>query len=76
MEHLFISVCLIDLSDVLSLTETVVQKTIELRKSYHIKLPDAIIAATALVYKLTIITRNTADFDKVSGLGCVDAHKM
>ena len=61
---------------VLQLTDTIVEKTIELRKSYKIKLPDAIIAATALVYNLTIITRNTADFDKVAGVSCVDAHAI
>jgi predicted nucleic acid-binding protein len=32
------------------------------------KLPDAIIAATALVNDLTIITRNIKDFDKIEGL--------
>ncbi|MBK8704770.1 MAG: PIN domain-containing protein [Saprospiraceae bacterium] len=46
---------------VLSLTDDVVQK---LRKQYKIKLPDAIIAATALVYDLTLVTRNISDFQK------------
>lgn len=59
---------------VLPLSDEVVQKTIELRKSHKIKLPDAIIAATALAYNLTLVTRNTADFQKVTGLDCVDAH--
>ncbi|HMQ49844.1 MAG TPA: type II toxin-antitoxin system VapC family toxin [Saprospiraceae bacterium] len=61
---------------VLPLSDEVVQKTIELRKNYKIKLPDAIIAATALAYNLTLITRNSADFQKVTGLVGVDSHQQ
>src|SRR5690554_6450859 len=39
---------------VLHLTDAVVGRTIEIRKIYKIKLPDAIIAATAIVYQLTL----------------------
>jgi len=53
---------------VLGLTDKVVEKTIELRKHYKIKLPDAIIAATALVHNMKLVTRNTADFDKLNSL--------
>lgn len=62
-------------SIVLPLSDGVVQKTIELRKQFKIKLPDAIIAATALAYHLTLITRNTADFKNISGLTCINAHE-
>ena len=65
----------IDVTNVLPLSDVVVQRTIELRKNYKIKLPDAIIAATALAYNLTLVTRNMADFQKVAGLACVDAHQ-
>ncbi len=65
----------VNASDVLLLSDLIVQTTISLRKSHKIKLPDAIIAATALTYNLTIITRNTADFAKISGISCVNAHK-
>jgi len=38
-------------------------------RTYHrLKLPDAIIAATAVVYNYTLITRNVSDFKGVSGL--------
>lgn len=50
------------------LTEAVVIETIALRKTYRIKLPDAIIAATALVHGFTLISRNDADFGKIAGL--------
>jgi len=40
----------IEASNVFLLTEPIVLKTIEIRKESKIKLPDAIIAATALVH--------------------------
>jgi predicted nucleic acid-binding protein len=60
---------------VLPLSDEVAEKTIELRKNYRIKLPDAIIAATALAYNLTLVTRNVSDFQRIAGLVCVDAHQ-
>jgi predicted nucleic acid-binding protein len=39
---------------IIPLNEDVVKKTIDLRKKYRIKIPDAIIAATALVLDLTL----------------------
>lgn len=61
-------------SSVLPLSEIVVQKTIELRKGKKIKLPDAIIAATALVHNLVLVTRNTSDFSNIDGLQLVNPH--
>lgn len=58
----------INASEVFTLEEPVILKAIEIRKAHRTKLPDAIIAATALVNELIIITRNTKDFDKVEGL--------
>ena len=58
----------INLSVVLQLADSVADKTIELRKSYKIKLPDAIIAATAIVHDLTLISRNDGDFKNIAGL--------
>ena len=49
-------------------------ETIALRKIQKIKLPDAIIAATALVHNLTIISRNTSDFKNITGLTCLDPY--
>ena len=50
------------------LNEPIVEQTIRLRQDYKIKTPDAIIAATALVYNLKLLSRNEADFKKVNGL--------
>jgi hypothetical protein len=36
---------------------------IQLRRQYRIRLPDAIIWATAKAYNATLVTRNTKDFD-------------
>ena len=66
----------IGLANIIFVNDTVAGKTIALRKAYKIKLPDAIIAATALIYNLTIITRNIADFKNIDGLGCIDPYTL
>lgn len=55
-------------SFVFGLDEAIIIESINVRKQYKIKLPDAIIAATALVNNLTLLTRNISDFKKVVGL--------
>ncbi len=50
----------------------VTNKVIELRQTTTIKLPDAIIAATALVNGLILWTHNTDDFKKVPKLQLFD----
>lgn len=55
-------------SNVFSLYDEVVEKTIELRRLYKVKLPDAIIAATAIVFELTLISRNDKDFIQIPEL--------
>ena len=61
---------------ILELTDAVVNQTIALRKQIKIKLPDAIIAATALVNGLELISRNTSDFKNVNGLTVIDPHTI
>lgn len=61
-------------SIVFSLEETIVKKTISLRKVNTIKLPDAIIAATAIVHDLQLITHNLKDFTNIPGLTVLDAN--
>ena len=43
-----------------------------LRQSRRIKLGDALIAATALLYELLLMTRNVDDFKRVSGLRIIN----
>ena len=45
------------------LNDQVAQKTIEIRRKFKTKTPDAIIAATALVHDMSIVTNNTSDFE-------------
>jgi predicted nucleic acid-binding protein len=64
------------IAHVYDLTESIILRTIELRRSRRIKVPDAIIAATALVYDLTLITHNLSDFETIPGLKLVDAYQI
>jgi predicted nucleic acid-binding protein len=57
---------------VIELEQTIKYRTAEIRKKYNIKLPDAIIAATALVYELSLISRNTKDFKNIGGLNLIN----
>ena len=54
------------------LYEEIIQLCISFRKNYPIKLPDAIIAATARHIKVPLMTRNMADFERVPELKMVD----
>jgi predicted nucleic acid-binding protein len=51
-------------------------KTIELRRKYKIKLPDAIIAATAIANNFTLITHNIKDFQKIEELQIINSYDM
>lgn len=62
----------VEASTVLKLNDAIVNKTIDIRKIRKLKLPDAIIAATALVHDLTLITRNTSDFADIQSLKVIN----
>lgn len=61
---------------VLDLTNNVVEASIDIRKKHKTKLPDAIIAATALVYDLVLISRNISDFKNIDGLQVIDPYSF
>jgi predicted nucleic acid-binding protein len=48
--------------------------TAAIRKTHKVKLPDAIIAATAIAKDVTLLTRNTKDFEGIDGLSYVNQH--
>ena len=58
----------VDSSQILHLSDSIVDRTVEVRKKSRVKLPDSIIAATALVYDLTLVADNDKDFRKIDGL--------
>jgi predicted nucleic acid-binding protein len=59
-------------SMVFPLTDDIVHQTIAIKQTHKIKLGDAIIAATALVHNLTLVTRNVSDFQTIAGLTVVN----
>jgi len=54
------------------LHEEIIRLCISFRQNYPIKLPDAIIAATARHIKVPLMTRNMADFERVPELKMLD----
>ena len=48
------------------LTDDIADETINLRRDNKIKLPDAIIYATALVEGLSLVTNNISDFKSLN----------
>ena len=66
----------IGLANIVYINDTVANKTIELRKTYKIKLPDALIAATALVYGFILLSRNINDFKNIIGLNVVNPYSF
>ena len=65
-EQTTIELC--DMFERIFLTKDIEKQTIFIRKSNKIKLPDAIIAATAMVYNLTLVTHNSDDFKNIPSL--------
>jgi len=73
----FVEQVLIDLVDfavLYHIDDEIIDKTIELRKKYKIKLPDAIIAATAVVHNLTLISHNFRDFQQITELNFINSY--
>jgi predicted nucleic acid-binding protein len=57
---------------ILPLDDAVAARAIALRQARKLGLADAIIAATALVHHLRLVTRNEEDFKHVAGLRVVN----
>jgi predicted nucleic acid-binding protein len=63
-------------STVIGLSAAIIDETVRLRRKYRLKTPDAIIAATALVYKCVIVTDNGKDFDNIKGLTWINPNRL
>jgi len=61
-------------AEIYHIDDKIIDQTIELRKRYKIKLPDAIIAATAIVHNFTLISRNSSDFLKITELNYINPY--
>ena len=61
---------------VLPLSKTVLDQAMKLRQLRKITLADALVAATALVYNLTLVTRNTKDFDWIPNLSLLNPFEL
>ncbi len=59
---------LIELATILPVSKEVADKAIELRRAKRIKLADAVIASTALVNNLSLVTTNIRDFKGIRHL--------
>ena len=66
----------ISLADVIEIDKQIIQTCIDLRKKYKIKLPDAIIAATAQARNLTLITNNEIDFTLIQNIHVINLHSL
>lgn len=63
-------------AQIIELEPDISEKSISLRKGNRIKIPDAIIAATALSKGLTLVTRNVRDFEKMKDLKVINPHTI
>lgn len=54
------------------ITPSVIDQAIQIRKVARIKIPDALIAATALVYEAHLVTANVTDFKGVARVEIVN----
>jgi len=63
-------------TSIIGINDSIIEETIRIRKNCRIKLPDAIIAATALVHNLTLLTRNTTDFKNINNLNIINPYEI
>jgi len=56
---------LCELFPIIHLNTEIIEKVISIRQQHKIKLPDAIILATAVISKMELITANVPDFANI-----------
>ena len=61
-----------DAAEVLEISQKIVIKVVELRQIQKMSLGDSLIAATALINDLILVTRNTEDFSWITQLKLLD----
>lgn len=58
----------LDTFEILAICSAVAERSVLLRQQHGMKLPDAIILATAQVHSRRLVTRNVKDFDGLNGV--------
>lgn len=66
----------ISMATVIEINKSIIDTCISLRKLKRIKLPDAIIAATAISQNLIIVSHNTKDFANIENLQIIDPYDL
>jgi predicted nucleic acid-binding protein len=66
----------ISLAFVVEIDKSIIDICVQLRKNHKIKLPDAIIAATAMARNYILITNNEKDFISISNLKIINPYKV
>lgn len=56
----------------ISISEQIIRESIKLRQQQKINLGDSLIAATAVVYDLALVTNNIKDFKWIDGLTLIN----
>jgi predicted nucleic acid-binding protein len=55
-------------STVIGVNKSIIDETIRIRKKFRLKLPDALIAATAITNNMILLSDNDKDFKRVTNL--------
>ena len=67
----------LDACTLFDLTLDVAEKAAELRRTYRkLAMPDAIIAATAMVNNMTLVSRNDKDFQQIKHLKYINPFRL
>ena len=61
----------VDFSNIIALSDSIVEKCIEIRRNCKVKTPDAIIAATAIVNDFVLLTSDS-DFNRIPNLKIIN----
>ena len=75
-EHSLLLKNFMDDASVFDLTAEVADLTISIRRTHKTKLPDSIIAATAIAHGMKLITRNTSDFKNIADLEVLNPYDL
>src|SRR5712692_5188825 len=59
-------------ANILRISDSVVTEAVKLRQTKRMGLGDAIVAGTAVAHRLTLVTRNIADFSWIQNLDLIN----